>query len=148
LPYLAALIVTYYHELAYTQDWWIKKISITEAVIGFIPSVFGVFFVGTLWVFALTYGNFWLYFIINVVTDFLYAVVIQGWFIQIGIMKNINSSSWVKWLIFVGISIFIYGYQKWQEEIFIKDDDAISNKKGLELHIKLNNPFRKRKKAR
>jgi hypothetical protein len=116
------LLVTYYHQLAYTQEWWIVNVNV-GAFTSFTPTVFGSYFVGTLWIFALTYGNFKLYFIINVIINAIYIFVIKViLFLNLGIMENVTAPHWHRFFVYLSFAVIIYGYQKWQEGIFKEGD--------------------------
>jgi hypothetical protein len=113
-----ALLVTYYHQLAFTQKWWVVHVNIGDFTT-FIPTIFGSYFVGTLWIFTLTYGNFKKYFIINVIINAIYVFIVKViLFLNLGIMENINAPHWHRFFVYIGFSVIIYGYQKWQEVIF------------------------------
>jgi hypothetical protein len=111
-----SLLVTLYDELAYTQKWFAVKETIMPWFIDFIPFVFGVFIVGTLWIFYLTYGHFWLYFITNIVIDGLFCFLAHNWFIKLGLIENLKHRDIHIFIAFVIISIIAYGYQVWQDE--------------------------------
>jgi len=117
-----ALLVTYYHQLGYTQEWWVVNVNI-GAFTSFTPSIFGSYFVGTLWIFALTYGNFKLYFITNLIIDAIYVFVIKViLLLNLGILEDVVAPNGHRFFVYFIFAIIIYGYQKWQEGIFNEDD--------------------------
>jgi hypothetical protein len=76
-----------------------------------------------MWIFALTYGNFKLYFITNAIIDAIYVFVIKViLLLNLGIMENVAAPNWHRFFVYLSFAVIIYGYQKWQEGIF-KDGD-------------------------
>jgi hypothetical protein len=72
-----ALLVTIYNELGYTYQWWVVKERIFP-IITYVPFVYGGFLVGTLWIFHITFGKFWLY----LLTNMSYALRGNTWYIS------------------------------------------------------------------
>ncbi|WP_227937363.1 hypothetical protein [Alkalihalobacillus deserti] len=125
----SALLVTLYAELAYTQDWLIQNVVITDALITFLPFTFGIFFVGTIWIFAVTFGRFWLFLIVNVVVDSLFAFGLHKFVIvPLGIIKEVKHGSLEVFLAFVIMAVLLYLYQLWIEGALFKTDTTSKNK--------------------
>ncbi|MBD8067875.1 hypothetical protein [Bacillus sp. PS06] len=127
----AALLVTLYFELSYTQNWIIQEVKITDDLITFVPFTFGVFIIGTIWIYALTYGRFWLYVIFNVVIDGFFAFIFQKFLlVPQGIFIEEKHGSIETFISFQIMSIILYIYQSWIDEALFKKE--ITNKnKGL-----------------
>ncbi|MBD0379559.1 hypothetical protein [Paenibacillus sedimenti] len=123
---LAALVVTIFFEIAYVYNWWILKIKIvTWGNITNISFVYGFFLVGTLWIFRLTFGKFWIYFLTNLIVDSLHLYFFQNIFERMGVFTMANVAKWQLLLLMTAVSLFLYTYQRWQETIFQPSrDDA------------------------
>ncbi|MBP1961170.1 hypothetical protein [Paenibacillus aceris] len=117
----ASYLMIIYNVVAMNQKHWV----INETLIPwlkplFVSGVFGAFPVITLWVFYFTYGKFWKYIIANIIMDFMFAVFPIHYLFQevLGIYKLVNITPWGRFFLFVFFSIVIYGYYKWQEDLF------------------------------
>lgn len=113
-----ALLMTIYNELAFTYKFWVLKVEIFPQVITAVPFVYGAFVAMVIWIFHFTYPRFWVFFVTNVIADFLFAFPLNAFFEAIGLYKLINHNSWILWGAFVALSVVIYGYHAWQEGIF------------------------------
>jgi hypothetical protein len=119
-----ALLVTITYEIAYVYEWWVIDTSIVPwGNITNLPNAYGLFFVGTLWIFYLTYRHFGLYLLVNTAFNWVFAFPAMAFFDAVGIKHYVNMTPWVLWAIGVVQSLVIYGYQKWQEDIFVKPKD-------------------------
>jgi hypothetical protein len=102
------------------RKWWkVKNPLFPKSVIDF-SYLLGLFFIGTIWIFKLTYGNFVKYLITNVVMDSLLAFPVTSFFKKVGVfefkkMKKINF-----FYITVSLAIILYGYQYTIEKIIRK----------------------------
>lgn len=117
----ASYLMIIYNVVANNQKHWV----INETLIPwlkplFVSGVFGAFPVITLWVFHYTYGKFWKYLVTNIIIDFLFAVFPIHYLFQevLGIYELVNITLWGRFILFVFFSIVIYGYYKWQEDMF------------------------------
>lgn len=117
----ASYLMIIYNVVAKNQKHWV----INETLIPwlkplFVSGVFGAFPVITLWVFHYSYGKFWKYLITNIIIDFIFAVFPIHYLFQevLGIYELVNITLWERYILFVFFSIVIYGYYKWQEDIF------------------------------
>jgi hypothetical protein len=111
-----ALLVTIIYEIAYTYNWW--KILVTISPWGYITNViysYGSFFIGTLWIFYLTYDKFWLYLVTNIVIDGIDAFFIRSFMESRQIIHYINISKINLFFLMVGLSLVAYVFQKWYE---------------------------------
>jgi len=111
------LVVTLFNEMAFTQKWFAVKETIFPWVITFAPFVFGAFAVCTIWIFYLTYQRFWLYLLTNIIADAAFVFLAHNLFRMLGLIENLKFNNYHLLITFVLISIIIYGYQVWQEEV-------------------------------
>lgn len=126
---LAALIVTIVFEMAHAYHWWTIFGKATIVPWGYITNTsftYGLFLVGTLWIFKLTYFNFWFYMVTNLAIDAVFIFVIDPIFVRMGFYRLDNITHFQIFLIMTGISLLLYLYQKWQEGAIsgeVKEDD-------------------------
>jgi hypothetical protein len=114
-----ALLMTIYNELAQTYNFWVLKVEIFPQVLTAVPFVYGGFLCIVIWIFHFTYGRFWVYLASNVILDFLFCFPSNYVFEKkLELYELINHNSWILWGAFVALSVVIYGYQVWQDEIF------------------------------
>ena len=90
------------------------------------PTVIGALPVVTMWIFKFTYGRFWVYLVTNAILDLGFAFVFFPWLVLRGMMAFLSSSLIVYLLNWV-TQIVIYGYQIWQEGIFLGADKTSSS---------------------
>ncbi len=131
-----ALMATITSEMAYTYSWW----KYTDVIVpwGYItnPSfVYGLFSVLTIWIFYLTSRKFWLYLSVNILFNaFQWFFLIRWTFVAWGIVEQGNLSPFQCFLLGTVQSVIIYGYHKWQDGIFRREETPDSDG---ELHMKL-----------
>jgi hypothetical protein len=114
---LASFLMLLYNLVAYNEKHWIIKVHIFPWLKpSFESFILGGFLVITIWVFHFTYQRFWIYLLTNIIIDFMFAVFPLPYLLQnkLGIYQLVNITPWGRFIIFVIISIVIYGYQKWQ----------------------------------
>ncbi|MBN8192646.1 hypothetical protein JI667_10810 [Bacillus sp. NTK074B] len=116
----ASFLMVLYNLIAYNLEHWVINVSIIPALNpAFVSGVLGAFLVVTIWIFTYTFGHFWKYLLVNVIADFIFAVYPFHYILQdvLGVYQLIGISSLGRWCLFVILSVFIYGYQLWQEEV-------------------------------
>jgi hypothetical protein len=86
---LGALLVTIVYDLAYYFGWWkLKKVIFSWASIIDFTFILGPFFVGTIWVFHLTYRvGFIAYTFINVLLDAFFSFKFLPILEKLGVIK-------------------------------------------------------------
>lgn len=116
---LTALIVTITHEIAYSLHWWELPDHITPwgNITGICYS-YGSFLVGTIWIFNFTYGKFWLYFLANLVVDWLWAYPIIHFLGSWNVFQYVNFKEWNVWMLALSQGLVIYLFQMWFEKTF------------------------------
>ena len=119
---LASLLVTIVFEMAYTFNWWtVEKAILPWGHINSIPLTYGVFLIGTIWIFHFTFDrSFWVYLIVNLLTDAIYSFIILNILIQFGIYELHAVKNFGIFVLMTIISLIIYAYQKWQDEAIMK----------------------------
>ncbi|MCY9692154.1 hypothetical protein [Paenibacillus alginolyticus] len=143
----SALLVTIVYEIGYTYKWWI----LIDAIVpwGHVTNTafaYGIFLVGTMWVFHFTFGRFWLYIVANLVLDAFYAFVFHRIEEKLGIADLICLKHYHILLLMVGLSLILYPYQLWQERARKNLDSGDHD----DITIRINTPtwLTKREKAK
>jgi hypothetical protein len=116
---LASLLVTIIFELGYVYNWWkVQAELVPWDKITSVPLVYGVFLVGTIWIFRFTFGRtFWLYMIVNILMDGFYCFIGLNILIRFGIYKLVNMDNFGIFMLMILLAVIIYPYQKWQDSI-------------------------------
>jgi hypothetical protein len=92
--------------------WWTVKGGLLNKIITELCFVLGPFFVGTIWIFRLTYGNFWLYMTVNAVVDALFAFPMNKIFEKLKVYKLVNWKPKTIFYVYITYAAIIYGYQR------------------------------------
>jgi hypothetical protein len=113
----ATVINTIMYQVAWTYDWWkYKETLFAWDKVAQIHTVYGVFLIGTIWIFYLTFDKFWAYLIVNLIVDCIYSFGFRTLWKKLKITTaGGNLSPLEGILIMTIIAIILYGYQKWQE---------------------------------
>ena len=124
-----ALMATITSEMAYTYSWW-KHTDVIVAW-GYItnPSfIYGLFAVLTLWIFYFTSRSFWLYLTVNIAFNaFQWFFLIRWTFVALGIFEYVNITPFQVFVMGIFQALLIYGYHKWQEGIFRREETPDSD---------------------
>jgi hypothetical protein len=99
--------------------WKVKNPIFPYSALDF-SYLLGLFFLTTIWVFKLTYGNFTKYLGLNIVLDYLLSFPIVKFFTKVGIFefKKIRPKHFFYFSVF--LAILIYWYQHIVENNIIK----------------------------
>ncbi|MFJ8257400.1 hypothetical protein ACIQ4Z_08905 [Peribacillus asahii] len=118
------LLISVLSVIANKKKWWVTKNPLSPGFVDF-TYILGPFFVTTLWVFKLTYGNFLKYLITNMVIDVICAYPFARIWENVGIFKfkKLNHTIW--YFICVSLAIIIYGYQYIVEKSINKNLDGV-----------------------
>lgn len=121
---LASFMMAVYNTYASNQNHWEIKTNIIPSLKPlFVPGIFGVFIITTIWIFYFTYGNFLRYLLTNIVADFMFAIFPIHYLLQEkwGIYELVNITRFERFGLFVTFSVILYGFQMWLEGIFMTD---------------------------
>jgi hypothetical protein len=101
--------------------WWINKNPFSPGNVDF-SYILGPYFVATLWIFKLTYGNFPKYLFTNVLLNTLNAFPMAYVWEKVGTFKfkKINHIGW--YFICIILSIIIYDYQYLVEKTIVNQN--------------------------
>jgi len=116
---LASLLVTIIFEIGYIYDWWRILVDLAPwDRITSVPLVYGIFLVGTIWIFHFTFDRrFWVYLLINLLFDVFYSFIILNILVSIGIYRLDNMKNFGITMLMIFLALIIYPYQKWQDSI-------------------------------
>ncbi|WP_174734312.1 hypothetical protein [Mesobacillus harenae] len=118
---LTAFLMTIIFLFAYSYEWWvIEKYIIPWGNIIDVSFAYGLFGVGTFWIFRFTYDKFLLYAFVNLLMDAFMCFVGLPLLGKLGIAHYKNLEPWQYFLIIYTLSFVIYAYHKWQEKIFVE----------------------------
>ncbi|MGM0924100.1 MAG: hypothetical protein ACQEWW_23335 [Bacillota bacterium] len=92
------------------KRWWITKNPLSPGNVDF-SYILGPFFVATLWIFKLTYGNFSKYIITNIVLDLINCFPLFEIWEKMGLFKFKKMKHITWYFICVGFAFIIYGFQ-------------------------------------
>ncbi|MDQ6595524.1 hypothetical protein E2K98_25855 [Bacillus salipaludis] len=104
------LFLSVFSLICYKKKWWITKSPISPGPIDF-TFILGPFFVATLWIFKLTFGNFPKYLLTNMVLDVINAFPLPYIGKKFGVVKFIKMKHTTWYFICIFLSVIIYGFQ-------------------------------------
>lgn len=112
---LGALCVSIVYMFAYYFGWWkLKKVIFPWARIIDFTFILGPFFVGTIWVYHLTYKvGFLAYTFINILLDAFFSFKFLPILEKLGVIKIKRISHLSIFGLMQLVSYIIYSYQKW-----------------------------------
>ncbi|WP_322552668.1 hypothetical protein AAB109_27995 (plasmid) [Priestia megaterium] len=104
------LVISVFALVGNRKRWFITKNPLSPGNVDF-SYILGPFFVATLWIFKLTYGNFSKYLITNSVMDLINCFPYFGIWEKMGLFKFKKMKHITWYFICVGFAIIIYGFQ-------------------------------------
>ncbi|WP_110114401.1 hypothetical protein [Bacillus sp. CGMCC 1.16541] len=113
----ASLVLTIVFQLAEKYEWWIIKDNLFFLT-NITPYVYGVFLVGTILIFYISYPSFPFFMLVNIVVDLFEALIISPLFQRLGIYEAKNMNQFAIFLLMIAIAALLYFYQKWQDSAF------------------------------
>lgn len=121
------LFISVFSLIANKKKWWVNKNPLSPGPIDF-TYILGSYFVATLWIFKLTYGNFPKYLITNIVLDGISSYPFSQLWEVAGVFKFKKMNHTIWYFICVSLAIIIYGYQFIVEKSINKNQDAVLRK--------------------
>lgn len=92
-----------------------------------IPTyTYGLFPVAAMWILRFTYGRFWIYLIIELVVNLIYAYILLPWIASRGILDF--NYHLISYFIANGQGMLLYLYQMWQEDDLVPAVKKLSTK--------------------
>ncbi len=117
------LIIALFSVVADRKRFWKIKNPIFPYTAVDYSYLLGLFFVTTIWVFKLTYGNFKKYLALNIVLDYLLSFPIAKFFTKVGVFefKKLRPIHFFSFSVF--LAIIIYWYQYLIEKVIIEQKE-------------------------
>lgn len=104
--------------VAEKYKWWAIYKKIPPYFVNEFAFIVGPFFAGSLWILRLTYGKFYLYFLLNAFVDAVFVYPINVLFENIGIFKMKKMNRHQLFGLFLIKSILMYGFQgMWEKYV-------------------------------
>ncbi|WP_166244342.1 hypothetical protein [Paenibacillus turpanensis] len=114
-----SFLMTIVFQIAYTYDWWtIHSYIVPWGYMIDVSFAYGLFAVGTFWVFYFTSQRFWLYSLTNLALDSFFCFVGFPGLQYFGIASLNNITTWQYLIVIYAVSMIIYVYHRWQSKIF------------------------------
>lgn len=114
---LASSLVVVMCTLAFPYKWWLSKGNWFTKILNDGSFIVGPFFVGTLWIFHFTFGNFKRYFLTNVLMDLFFAFPLTYAFQKLKLFKLLNFKPVYIFSSFLSFSMIIYCFQMIYQKI-------------------------------
>ncbi|MFP7485483.1 hypothetical protein SFC65_15045 [Priestia filamentosa] len=107
------------------RKWWMNKNPLSPGSVDF-SYILGPYYVATLWIFKLTYGNFPKYLLTNMILDFINAFPFASIWEKVGIFKFQKMKHLTWYFVCVCLAILIYGYQYLVEQAIRQTNNSQS----------------------
>ncbi|MCG1022869.1 hypothetical protein [Sutcliffiella horikoshii] len=104
--------------VAEKYKWWAIYKKIPPYFINEFAFIVGPFFAGSLWILRLTYGRFYLYFLLNAFVDAIFMYPVFTLFKSMGIFEMKKMSRHQLFGLFLIKALLMYGFQAIWEKIF------------------------------
>lgn len=105
------LMIALISELSRAFKWWKVKNPIFPKLATDVSLVFGPFTILNLWIFKFTYKRLWLYLLINIFADYLFAYPLTTIAEKLGVYKMGRMSRKQLFLLSILVAILNYVYQ-------------------------------------
>lgn len=107
----ASLLVAINCMLSIPFKWWKVKGGLLNKVFNDLSFILGPFFIGTIWIFRLTFGKFWIYLFTNTVMDLFLAYPVNWIMQKFKVYKLVNFKPIHIYLVSILFALVIYPYQ-------------------------------------
>ncbi len=97
--------------LAVPYKWWVVEGGLKNKLLNDGSFILGPFFVGTIWIFHFTFGNFKRYLLINLLIDLFFSYPLNWIFQRMRLYKLVHFTPKHIFSIFTLFAFIIYGYK-------------------------------------
>ena len=111
VSFIASILVAGISAMAVRYKWWIVDGGWKSRVFNDTSFILGPFFVGTLWIFHISFGNFKRYFLVNLIMDLMFSYPLNYLFQRFKLYRLVNFTPRKIFLFFISFSFIIYGSQ-------------------------------------
>lgn len=125
----ALLVMTTVFIGTHFNAWEVKGGTKTR-IYNILSVILGPFAVGTLWIFHLTFGKFWLYSLTNLIQNLIYAFPILNFLDKINFIKYVKFTRIHHLIASMSFAFIIYGFQSFLEKP-VSTGLQLFNKKAL-----------------
>ncbi|MGG3469510.1 hypothetical protein ABES02_18760 [Neobacillus pocheonensis] len=107
----SSLLVLILSMLSFRFKWWKVKGGVSQKIFNDFSFIFGPYFIGTIWIFHLTFRRFWLYGLVNIFMDTMLLYPLNTLFEKLGLYKLTRITP--KQLLYTTLSfaLGLYGFQ-------------------------------------
>ncbi|MCA1064268.1 hypothetical protein QTG56_03505 [Rossellomorea sp. AcN35-11] len=104
--------------IAEKKKWWMITTKLVPKANGILPFVIGVFLSGSVWILKLTYSNFYLYVVVNLLVDAFFTYPFYSIFKKMGVWRMVRMKQYQLSMLFFIKSILMYAFQKYISDRF------------------------------
>jgi hypothetical protein len=117
--FLSTILCIIVVETGIRYKWW--AIRETTYPFSVMPTyVYGFFPILPMWLLKYTYRRFGLYLAVDIVLNIVFAFAVLPWFARRRIVDF--HAGLIVFIFETIIAVVLYGYQKWQEDIYIRSE--------------------------
>jgi hypothetical protein len=110
-------------ETADNNKWWKVKNPLFPNNRLDVSYLLGLFFITTIWVFKLTFGNFFKYLVTNIIIDLIFSFPLVKFFTKVGVFEFKKMRPKHFFILSVSMAIIIYIYQLLVERAISKESN-------------------------
>ncbi|MDR4949799.1 hypothetical protein [Neobacillus cucumis] len=108
-------------ETADNKKWWKVKNGLFPNYRLDVSYLLGLYLITTIWVFKLTFGNFFKYLTLNIIIDAIFSFSIVKFFTKVGVFEFRKMRPKHFYILSVSMAIIIYWYQLIVERVISKE---------------------------
>jgi hypothetical protein len=109
----SSLLVVILSMFSIPFKWWRVKGGMLNKIFNDFSFIFGPYFVGTMWIFHLTFGKFWLYSLLNIFMDTMLLYPFNWIFQKLKVYKLVNITPKQLLCTTLSFALALYGYQSY-----------------------------------
>ncbi|MGG1679227.1 hypothetical protein ACIFOT_26395 [Neobacillus sp. NRS-1170] len=107
----SSLLVLVLSILSFRFKWWRVRGGVSKKIFNDFSFIFGPYFVGTIWIFHLSFGRFWLYCLINLFMDTMLLYPLNKMFEKLGMYKLTRITPEQLLYTTLSFALALYGFQ-------------------------------------
>ncbi|TYR75687.1 hypothetical protein FZC79_08650 [Rossellomorea vietnamensis] len=96
--------------IAEKLKWWVIYPNLSKKLRGMIPFAIGPFFTGSIFILKLTYGRFFMFFLLNLAVDTFFVYPFYSWFKKLGVWRLVRMNQLQLLSLFLTKSVLMYGF--------------------------------------
>lgn len=107
----SSLLVMILSMLSFRFEWWRVKGGVSQKIFNDFSFIFGPYFIGTIWIFHLSFGRFWLYSLINLFMDTVLLYPLTYILQKMGLYKLKRNMQKPLLYTTLSLALALYGFQ-------------------------------------